>query len=142
MLQGILLNDVRINKGIQLRAHYRNGGASAEKITSSPVIRIEPGYILTADTVYQVLRIPPPKPAAPAAKQETQPSRTIIPESKWPNSPAVVAIKLLSARWSPMSRCDTGSRNEVPFGKTNYVNFGEEATLAFVKSAAFWAPSL
>ena len=60
MIQGRLLDDVRLRQGIHLQADYRNGASTIEKISSRPVLRIEPGYILTRDSLYKILRVPAP----------------------------------------------------------------------------------
>src|ERR1700722_5417179 len=60
MIQGRLLDDVRLRQGIHLQADYRKGASTIEKSSSRPVLRIEPGYILTRDSLYKILRVPAP----------------------------------------------------------------------------------
>ncbi len=71
VLEGRLLDDVRCREGIRLQADYRNGAPTQEDhLNTSPVIRVEDGYVLTDSAIVQILRIPPPSPACKATRLE------------------------------------------------------------------------
>ena len=64
MVEGRLLCDVEISASIQLQADFRRGGPANAEIGTSPIVRIEPGYLQTTEFIYQLIRIPPPHPDA------------------------------------------------------------------------------
>jgi len=58
MLEGQLLGDIRIGEGIRIMVDLENGHPVGQALITLPVIRLEPGYALTEEAIYQIVRIP------------------------------------------------------------------------------------
>lgn len=57
--EGWLLVHVQPPEPIRLVARIREGKSCRGIFTSAPTVRVRNGYVLTQDTLYQVLRVPP-----------------------------------------------------------------------------------
>lgn len=57
--EGILIEDIRIERAIRLQTAFYDGVKDLQRIRSTPVIRIERGYALSERSLYQLLKVPP-----------------------------------------------------------------------------------
>ncbi len=84
ILEGYLLADVTIRAPIRVRQRFRDGMASAEDFTTLPVTRLEDGYALTSEGIFQFVRVPGPKPAPGAAEPGVKaPIRTTVSKREY-----------------------------------------------------------
>jgi hypothetical protein len=82
--EGRLLADISVRAPISIQGSYRDGHPFTEKCTTGPVTRMEAGFVLTADSMYQILRIPGPAPVPAVAKPIAKtPERTMVPRDEY-----------------------------------------------------------
>jgi hypothetical protein len=82
--EGYLQSDVAIRAPIRIRERFRDGHPMAEDFASEPVVRIEDGYVETTDAIYQVLRVPAPRPTPDDARSPAKtPIRTTVSKREY-----------------------------------------------------------
>lgn len=59
MVEGYLLNDVRVGEPIRFRACFRLGRPYHRNYRSTPVVILEGEFVLTHYALFQILRVPP-----------------------------------------------------------------------------------
>jgi hypothetical protein len=59
IFEGTLIEDIRVEHDLRLQTAFFDGVAKRERLRSTPILRIESGYILSERSLYQILRVPP-----------------------------------------------------------------------------------
>ena len=61
VVDGWLLYHVRAGKRMRMIVLIYEGRTCRKRFTSSRILRVKNGYILTKETLYQLMRVPPPE---------------------------------------------------------------------------------
>jgi len=61
VMDGWLLSHVQPPGHLVMVVRIHEGKSCRKVFTSSPIVRVRNGYVLTQDTLYQLLRVPPPE---------------------------------------------------------------------------------
>ena len=80
VIEGLLLSDIKVGDPVRIHQRFLDGAAASADYTSLPVIRIEYGYVMTADALFQVLRVPGP---SPIAKPANDVARATVPPREY-----------------------------------------------------------
>jgi hypothetical protein len=81
--EGHLMEDISIRTPIRLSGRFRDGHEVTEDFTSAPVTRIEDGWALTDDCIYQFVRVPGPVSQPAPEKPEITTPRTTVPRTEY-----------------------------------------------------------